>query len=725
MGRLSNAFPNANAVDAALKRANKAEADVIALETDLGNKINVEKERIDNIIALPDGSTTADAELIDIRVGADGESYESAGDAVRAQNVSVKKGIDGLLHSNKDIYEILKNPNIWFLNTAIKNDTGANFSLNGWITSEKLYFYPKTTISTTDNVVIQLFFYDDEGAYISHIELTDGYYEFTAFTHCAITMRFKDYRELVTLDDLFKELYIDSYKNIVDMTTSDIGINEVTTTLRNPYIWNRGTLNGRTGQPSYEAAYLYTRARTRFAQFIQEGTLIVVDRESDIGICYWLYRDGDYIKNVGGSAKQLVIPESGYYRFTLRKTDGSQTLDFNSLPEMLNHIHVYPSVSAYEYGGYFPSNFDIGKLTDAEGTESSASNRARSGFVWTPAGTVIINRDCTHVTAQHYHYNEELEYIGTVPIRYFTDVYYVPKDCYTRIVIAYNDGRSISNPDSSFNSFEIYKSIDEYQVVENRVDDQIWCFAHRGYSCYSPENTLPACKLAKLCGINSIEVDVNFTLDNVPVILHDNTINRTARNVDGTSISQTINIRDITYEQALEYDFGVWFLPLYRGTKIPTFEEIISFAQKGNMFVHIDCGTRVTTNEELDIIYNIVKKYGMLDNVIFEGGARRNNEYLRSIDDKIKIMIETTNLTDADIAYMVEHNFQYTATPQDEVADGQILKATAAGIRVHYVVDNGIDEILDYMDQGVTKFVSKNNIKNILNEVTLDSILDQ
>ena len=51
----------------------------------LQNEIENQAARITNLASLNSGSTTGDAELIDARVGHDGQVYESAGEAVRNQ----------------------------------------------------------------------------------------------------------------------------------------------------------------------------------------------------------------------------------------------------------------------------------------------------------------------------------------------------------------------------------------------------------------------------------------------------------------------------------------------------------------------------------------------------------------------------------------------------------------------------------------------------------------
>ena len=60
--------------------------------------------RMDTFTALEDGSTTGDAELADIRVGYDGTTYSTAGDAVRGQVSQLSEEIGNV---ENDIYDII------------------------------------------------------------------------------------------------------------------------------------------------------------------------------------------------------------------------------------------------------------------------------------------------------------------------------------------------------------------------------------------------------------------------------------------------------------------------------------------------------------------------------------------------------------------------------------------------------------------------------------------
>lgn len=93
-------------------------------------------------------------------------------------------------------------------------------------------------------------------------------------------------------------------------------------------------------------------------------------------------------------------------------------------------------------------------------------------------------------------------------------------------------------------------------------------FGHRGASAYAPENTLAAFNLAFEMGADGVELDVTLTKDGVPVVIHDDAVDRTS---DGKG-----RVSDMMVREVQQVDSGTWFDAKYRGEKIPTLEEVLT-----------------------------------------------------------------------------------------------------------------------------------------------------
>jgi len=94
------------------------------------------------------------------------------------------------------------------------------------------------------------------------------------------------------------------------------------------------------------------------------------------------------------------------------------------------------------------------------------------------------------------------------------------------------------------------------------LDQPIEIIAHRGYSARAPENTIAALLLALDAGATAVEFDLHTTTDGIPVLLHDETLDRTT---DGQGEITAIPARDLT-----GLDAGSWFDHAFADEPLPT-----------------------------------------------------------------------------------------------------------------------------------------------------------
>jgi len=196
--------------------------------------------------------------------------------------------------------------------------------------------------------------------------------------------------------------------------------------------------------------------------------------------------------------------------------------------------------------------------------------------------------------------------------------------------------------------------------------------AHRGARSIRAENTMSAFKEA-MKNSDFIELDVTFTKDGVPVVIHDDTLKRTSNVKEFKEFKKPYRVRDYTYKQLLKLDFGSWFIKddpfktIKNGTssikklkslkaqKIPTLEQVLKLFKKHNFPVNIEI--KDLTGNDYDkvavkIIINLIKKYDMANLVLI---SSFNHKYLKQ-------------------AYKLDPHIDIAALEEDKIHSKDLIK---------------------------------------------------
>jgi glycerophosphoryl diester phosphodiesterase len=198
--------------------------------------------------------------------------------------------------------------------------------------------------------------------------------------------------------------------------------------------------------------------------------------------------------------------------------------------------------------------------------------------------------------------------------------------------------------------------------------------AHRGESSLAPEETGPAIAAAVRSGSQIVEMDIRFTKSNVPVLLHDATVDRTT---NGTGY-----VSSMWLWQVNALDSGTWFSTGYTGTKVATLITGLRLIRVKAGVLAIPELKTSPTSTQLGIIVKVIADAGMNGRVIVQSFSATDLNRFHAIAPTVPLAL-TTSAEPADpVAAVKAAHATYWLPAASNLTAEHLAAAQSAGIKV-------------------------------------------
>lgn len=183
--------------------------------------------------------------------------------------------------------------------------------------------------------------------------------------------------------------------------------------------------------------------------------------------------------------------------------------------------------------------------------------------------------------------------------------------------------------------------------------------AHRGYSGKFDENTIIAFKKAIEYGADGIETDIQLSKDGVPVIIHDETLDRTTNGqgfvkdftFDELKAFRTKSVGQVKeLKKDVESNYTLEEIEHFNnnndGEEIPALEELLKLVAESDLkLLNLELKNSIVEYEGMEEkVLDMILKYGLMDRVIISTFNHLSLVKVRKLDSEIKLgaLTETT-----------------------------------------------------------------------------------